>query len=55
MILAFNYLDQLGASTMDASKVKAVQMDLTLPTKKVAGQPGRTRKQSLQVECPNLV
>lgn len=55
MILAFNYLDQLGAATMDVSKIKAVQMDLTLHTKKVAGRPGRTRKQSLQVECPNLL
>jgi hypothetical protein len=55
MTLAFNYMDRAGAATMDVSKIKAVRMDLTLNTKKVAGRPGRTRKQSLQVELPNLL
>jgi Tfp pilus assembly protein PilW len=55
MTLAFNYMDRAGVATMDVSKIKAVQMDLTLNTKKVAGRPGRTRTQSLQVELPNLL
>lgn len=53
--LVFNYVDKMGAATMDVSKIKAVQIDLTLHTKEMGGRPGRTRKQSLQVECPNLI
>jgi hypothetical protein len=53
--LTFNYVDKLGVSTMDVNKIKAVQMDLTLRTSKRPGRPVRTRKQTLQVECPNLL
>ena len=48
-------MDKVGTPTMDVNKIKAVQMDLTLHTKQAAGRPGRTRKQTLQVDCPNLL
>lgn len=53
--LVFNYVDKGGAATMDVKKIKAVQMDLTMHTKQAAGRPGRTRKQTLLVDCPNLL
>jgi hypothetical protein len=53
--LTFNYVDKLGVATMDVGKIKAVQLDLTLHTKERAGRPGRTRQQSLRVDCPNLL
>jgi hypothetical protein len=53
--LTFKYLDKNGAQTGDVNKIKAVQVDLTLETRKVQGRPGRMRKQSIQVECPNLI
>lgn len=53
--LTFNYVDKGGTATMDVNKIKAVQLDLTLHTKKMAGRLSHARKQSLQVECPNLL
>lgn len=53
--LAFNYVDRHGSSTMDVSKIKAVELDLSLHTRKTAGRPVRTRTLSLQVDCPNLL
>jgi hypothetical protein len=53
--LKFSYLDKLGTPTSDVSKIKAVQLNLTLHTKKTAGRPGRARTQTLQVDCPNLL
>jgi hypothetical protein len=53
--LAFNYFDKSGSATLDVGKIKSVQMDLTLHTKKGPGLPVRSRKQILQVELPNLI
>ncbi|MDB5102578.1 MAG: hypothetical protein JWP91_267 [Fibrobacteres bacterium] len=53
--LNFAYVDKGGLPTADVSRIKAVQLDLTLHTKVGPGRPSRSRKQTLQVECPNLL
>jgi type II secretory pathway component PulJ len=53
--LAFRYVDKAGAGTADVGKIKAVQLDITLQTKKMPGRPARARTQTLQIDCPNLI
>lgn len=52
--LAFRYQDKAGAPTSDVARIKAVEIDLSLQTRKGAGRPMRTRHQQLRVNCPNL-
>ena len=53
--LSFKYVDKAGTGTSDVGKIKAVQLDLTLQTKQMPGRPVRSRKQTLQIVCPNLI
>jgi hypothetical protein len=53
--LAFRYQDKSGASTSDVSRIHAVEVDLSLHTRKGVGRPMRTRHQVLRVNCPNLI
>ena len=53
--LTFNYQDKAGKATMDVSKIHAVELDLSLHTRKGAGRPMRTRQQTLRINCPNLI
>lgn len=53
--LNFNYQDKAGKATMDVSKIHAVELDLSLHTRKGAGRPMRTRQQTLRINCPNLL
>ncbi len=53
--MVFNYQDKSGTATMDVSRIHAVELDLSLHTRKGAGRPIRTRQQTLRVNCPNLL
>ena len=53
--LSFQYQDKAGAATSDVSRIHAVEVDLSLHSRKGAGRPIRTRHQVLRVNCPNLL
>lgn len=53
--LAFQYHDKSGVATMDVSRIHAVEVDLSLHSRKGAGRPIRMRHQVLRVNCPNLL